>query len=104
MALLVGAGLMIKALTHLSKVDLCFNPDHVVSMEVSREAPQYNDIQRQVQFFTELLRRIELLPGVKVATLSRGIPIRGWAGWGFVTADHPNPPAGETHDANYNRT
>jgi len=25
----------------------------------------------------------------------------GWAGWSFVTADHPNPPAGETPDANY---
>ena len=25
----------------------------------------------------------------------------GWAGWGFVTADNPNPRAGEVPDANY---
>jgi putative ABC transport system permease protein len=27
--------------------------------------------------------------------------MRGWAGWGFVTADNPYPPPGEVPDANY---
>jgi len=101
LTLLVGAGLMIKALGHLRGVDIGFNPNHLVSMEVPLVGPQYDQPARQVQFFHQLLDRIETLPGVEAATISRGVPMRGWAGQNFVTADHPNPAAGEVPDANY---
>jgi predicted permease len=101
LALLVGAGLMIKALTHLRGVDIGFNPNNLLSMEVPLVGPQYNQPVRQVEFFQQLLERIEALPGVEAATISRGVPMRGWAGWNFVTADDPHPPAGEIPDANY---
>jgi predicted permease len=101
LALLVGAGLMIKALVHLRAVDIGFNADNLLSMEVPLVGPQYEQPLRQVEFFQQLLGRIETLPGVEGATISRGVPMRGWAGWNFVTADHPNPPAGEVPDANY---
>jgi putative ABC transport system permease protein len=101
LALLIGAGLMIKALAHLHRVDLGFNPDHVLSLKVPLEGPQYAAPQRQAEFFQRLLGRIEALPGVEAASISRGVPMRDWDGWSFVTADHPNPPAGEGPDANY---
>ena len=99
-ALLVGAGLMIKALEHLHGVDLGFNPDNLLTIKVPLEGPQYKE-PGQVEFFRQLLSRIEALPGVQFATIARGVPMRGWAGWNFVTADHPNPPAGQVPDANY---
>src|SRR5882762_2878640 len=101
LTLLVGAGLMIKALVHLHGVDLGFDPDHLLTMKVPLEGPQYKDTPRQIQFFQHLLARIETIPGVEATTVSRGVPMLGWAGWNFVTADHPNPPAGEVPDANY---
>ena len=101
LALLVGAGLMIKALTHLQGVDLGFNPNNLLTASVPLQGPQYRDPRRHVEFFRELLSRIEALPGVEAATLSRGVPMRGWAGWNFVTADNPHPSAGEVPDANY---
>src|SRR5215469_2177261 len=101
LALLTGAGLMIKALSHLHGVDIGFNPNHLVSMKMPLEGPQYQNPQKQVEFFQELLTRLERLPGIESATISRGIPMRGWTGWSFITADHPNPPAGEVPDANY---
>jgi predicted permease len=101
LALLVGAGLMIKALAHLRGVDIGFNPNNLLSMEVPLVGPQYDQPLHRVEFFRQLLGRIETLPGVEAATISRGVPISGWAGWNFVTADHPNPPAGEVPDANY---
>jgi len=101
LALLVGAGLMLKTLLHLNRVDIGLNPDNVVTMKVPLEGPQYKDQRRQADFFQQLLARTEALPGVEAATVSRGVPIYGWAGWNFVTADHPNPPAGEVPDANY---
>lgn len=101
LALLVGAGLMVKTLLHLNRVDIGLNPDNVLTLKVPLEGPQYEDPRRQTEFFQQLLSRIEALPGVESASVSRGVPMYGWAGWNFVTADHPNPPAGEVPDANY---
>ena len=101
LALLAGAGLMIKALTHLHHVDLGFNPDHLLTLKVPLEGPRYEQTERQAQFFHDLVARIEALPSVQQASLSRGVPVRGWAGWNFVTADSPHPAAGEIPDANY---
>jgi putative ABC transport system permease protein len=101
LALLVGAGLMIKALSHLQHVSLGFNPDHLLTLKVPLEGPQYQRTEKQALFFHDLVSRIEALPGVESASLSRGVPMRGWAGWSFVTADNPHPAAGEVPDANY---
>jgi predicted permease len=101
LALLAGAGLMIKALTHLHHVDLGFNPDHLVTVKVPLEGPQYQQTEKQAGFFHDLVARIGALPGVESASLSRGVPIRDWAGWDFVTAENPHPAAGEVPDANY---
>jgi len=101
LALLVGAALMVKTLLHLNRVDIGLNPDNVLTVKVPLEGPQYKDQRHQAEFFQRLLARIEALPGVEAASVSRGVPMYGWAGWSFVTADHPNPPAGETPDANY---
>jgi putative ABC transport system permease protein len=101
LALLAGAGLMIKALTHLHRVDLGFNPDHLLTLKVPLKGPQYQKPENQAQFFHDLVDRIETLPAVESASLSRGVPVRGWEGWGFVTADNPHPAAGEVPDANY---
>jgi len=101
LALLAGAGLMIKSLTHLRHVDLGFNPDHLLTLEVPLEGPQYEQAEKQAQFFHDLVGRIEALPGVQSASLSRGVPVRDWAGWDFVTAENPHPAAGEVPDANY---
>jgi putative ABC transport system permease protein len=101
LALLVGAGLMVKTLVHLHRVDIGLDPENVVTMKVPLQGPQFQDPRHQVEFFQQLLSRIEALPGVEAASVSRGLPMNGWAGWNFVTANHPNPPAGETPDANY---
>jgi putative ABC transport system permease protein len=101
LALVAGAGLMIKALTHLHDVDLGFNPDHLLTLKVPLKGPEYQKTEKQAQFFHDLVSRIEALPGVESASLSRGVPMQGWAGWSFVTADNPHPAAGEVPDANY---
>ena len=101
LTLLVASGLMIKALTHLHHVDLGFNPNHLLALKVPLQGPQYEKGEKQAQFFHDLVARIEVLPGVESASLSRGVPMRGWDGENFVTADNPHPAAGEVPDANY---
>ncbi len=101
LALLAGAGLMIKALTHLHHVDLGFNPAHLLTVKVPLEGPQYQQTEKQAGFFHDLVARIGELPGVESASLSRGVPVRDWDGQYFLTAENPHPAAGEVPDANY---
>ena len=101
LALLAGAGVMIKALIHLRHVDLGFNPDHLLTVKIPLEGPQYAQTEKQAGFFHDLVARIGALPGVESASLSRGVPVRNWDGQNFVTADNPHPAAGEVPDANY---
>lgn len=101
LTLLFGAGLMIQTLVHLNHVDLGFNTENVVTLKVPLQGPQYEDPQKQARFFEQLLARIAALPGVQSSSVTRGVPMRGWAGWSFVTADNPYPPPGEVPDANY---
>jgi predicted permease len=101
LALLVCAGLMIKALEHLRGVDIGFNPNHLLSLRIPLQNSRYQEPQQQVEFFRQLLPQIQAIPAVEAATVSRGIPMDGWAGWGFVTADNPNPRPEDVPDANY---
>jgi predicted permease len=101
LALLAGAGLMIKALTHLHHIDLGFNPNHLLTVKVPLEGPQYQQTEKQAGFFRDLVGRIGALPGVESASLTRGVPVRDWDGQYFVTAENPHPAAGEVPDANY---
>jgi predicted permease len=92
---------MTKALTHLHHVDLGFNPDHLLTVTIPLEGPQYERTEKQAQFFRDLVGRIETLPGVESASLCRGVPVRDWDRQYFVTAANPNPAEGEVPDANY---
>jgi putative ABC transport system permease protein len=99
--LLAGAGLMIRTLILLGRVDLGFNPHNVLTMRIPLLGPRYKDQRTQAEFFTELLERVQALPGVQWASVSRGLPVEGWSGWGFVTEENPSPPPNQEPDANY---
>jgi predicted permease len=99
--LLVGAGLMIRTLGLLSQVDLGFNPKGVLTMRISLSGPKYKDARAQAEFFQQLLERVKSLPGVQWSSVSRGLPVEGWGGMGFVTEQNPSPPPNEAPDANY---
>ena len=102
LVLLVGAGLMIKTLGVLSKLDLGFNRSNVLTMRLPLLGPHFQGTQQRSEFLTLLLPRLNALPGVQSATETRGLPIENWWGWGFVTEDNPDPAHGEVPDANYN--
>src|SRR5262245_53623382 len=63
MALLVAAGLFMKSLVNISRVELGLNPDHVVTFRV---APLFNGYkpERSRQFFQDLEHALAAQPGV----------------------------------------
>ena len=101
LVLLVGAGLMIKTLVRLGQVDLGFNPQNVLTMRIALLGSRYKEPGAQAEFFKQLLERMKSLPGVRWASVSRGLPVEGWNGMGFVTEENPSPPPNEEPDANY---
>jgi predicted permease len=99
--LLIGAGLMVRTLGHLGQVSLGFNPSKVLTVRVPLSSERYKEPQARVQFWEHVVSAVESLPSVESASVSRGLPIIGWDGQFFTTADDPNPPAGQIPDANY---
>jgi putative ABC transport system permease protein len=75
LVLLIGAGLLIKSFYRLLSVDPGFAPEHVLTMNLSLTDSRYPTDQQKIQFFSEVLRRVESLPGVRSAGLSDSLPL-----------------------------
>ncbi|MBV8552350.1 MAG: ABC transporter permease [Acidobacteriaceae bacterium] len=100
LVLVVSAGLMVRTLVNMRRVEIGFQPAHVLSMRVPLNDVKYNE-QRQTAFYRTLVARLDALPGVQHATVSRGIPFYGWDGQSFITGENPHLATAEMPDANY---
>ena len=74
LVLLIGAGLMIKSFAALQKVNIGFNPDNLVTMELSLPRLRYRDRAQIITFYQQLLQKVEALPGVESAATSVCLP------------------------------
>ena len=77
LVLLTGAGLLLKSFVRLENVNPGFNPDHVLTAEISLPKLRYPDKQSQINFLNELERRVRNLPGVKYAGFTWILPMSG---------------------------
>jgi predicted permease len=76
LVLLLGAGLGLRALQKAGAVDLGFNPRQVLTASYDLTLQNYSADRRDT-FRTELLSRIEALPGVTSATIANVPPLSG---------------------------
>ena len=65
MLLLVGAGLLMRSFVKILSVDPGFNPQNLLTMRVSLPESKFPDARHRVDFYEQVLRRAESLPGVK---------------------------------------
>ncbi len=73
--LLIGAGLLINSFLRLRNVDPGFRAENLLTMQVVLPKQKYSDQARRSAFYTELLRRVESLPGVKSAAVTTNLPL-----------------------------
>ena len=73
--LLIGAGLLINSFMRLRNVDPGFRTNNLLTMSVVLPQQKYPDQARRAAFYTELVRRVEALPGVKSAAVTNWIPL-----------------------------
>jgi predicted permease len=76
LVLLVGAGLLIRSFLHLLATDPGFNPSHVLTFRVGLSDKSYPE-EKRIQFFDQLLARLNALPGAKGATAAFPLPLSG---------------------------
>jgi len=72
--LVIGCGMMIRSFLRLQRVDLGFEPDHLLTMEVDLPGRTYPDAKATTRFWRELEDRARALPGVTRATVVAGMP------------------------------
>ena len=68
--LLIGAGLFIRTLYNLQRVDLGFNQENLLLFRLQPEQAGYKD-EQLLQFYERLFDRLDNLPGVRAATFGR---------------------------------
>ncbi len=90
--LLVSAGLLLQSLARLYRVDPGFRPDHVLTMSVSLSPAQYDTDGKRTGFYTQLVDRVEAIPGVEDASVTLTLPTAGWAGTPIQITGRPEPP------------
>jgi len=74
LVLLIGAGLMVRTFWKLQAVDSGLRAENVLTMRLAMHRSAYPDNQRLLQFWEQLLGRLNRLPGVEAATMLVGMP------------------------------
>ena len=72
--LLTGAGLLIKSLWRLQRVDLGINPERVLTMQMSLRGQRYEKPEAVRELNSRLIEQTKNLPGVQVAALTNSLP------------------------------
>jgi len=79
LVLLVGAGLMLRSLFQLQQIDTGFNSDNVLTFNLQLPRAGYQEWRKVSEFYSQLLDRIETLPGVRSADATGFLPLEsGW--------------------------
>jgi putative ABC transport system permease protein len=105
LVLLIGAGLMVKSMHRLTRVDAGFEPRGVLTVQLSVPRRKYVDeslarrfssraYAKSTRFFTDVVEQVHALPGVSAAGAINGLPLMGEV-WGksVTLYDRPLPAA-----------
>src|SRR5499426_3259626 len=76
-ALLIGAGLLLRSFSKLQDVKLGFEPENLLSMRISLPRNSYPGDQEAWAYYTRLLSEVKALPGVQDAALTSLTPLGG---------------------------
>ena len=72
--LLAGAGLTLKSFWHAENAPLGFDPHGVVNLEIALPDAKYKTPEQKDAFWTQLLQRVQSIPGVQATAVSANSP------------------------------
>jgi putative ABC transport system permease protein len=91
LVLLIGAGLMVKSLWQLQRIETGFDPNHVLALQLSLKGDSGSDPQKVQNFITQVEGRVKSLRGVEALAFTNGLPFAGAAEQGFQIVGRPLP-------------
>jgi putative ABC transport system permease protein len=96
LALLVGAGLLMRSFLRLQAVDTGFNARNVLTLRVGLPGNRYRQDPQVINFFTQAVAGMQALPGVETAGTINFLPFAGpGAGTGLEIEGRPKPLPGQ---------
>ena len=101
LALLIGAGLLIRSFVRLQNVDLGFNPERLLTLRVEMSESKAVDMTRVSSFYQQVIDRAQALPGVEAAGVANAAPIvTPGIRNALVIEGKPDPQVGQPQLAN----
>jgi predicted permease len=92
LALLAGAGLLLRSFSKMRSADVGVQPQNVMTMAVMLPKQNYKDQVSRHGFIDRYLERIQHIPGVQAAAISSEIPLEGGNN-GYIKVDGDKNPA-----------
>jgi putative ABC transport system permease protein len=99
--LLIGAGLLLRSFWHLQQVSPGFDPQNLLTMNLSLPDYRYREPQQRAAFYQQALEQIRALPGVVSAGATSILPLGGSNSSGSFriegrqVAQNESPPHGD---------
>ena len=93
--LLIGAALLLRSFAQLQRTPPGFNPDGVLTFELTMSGRRYDDAWKGLETYRELWRRLATLPGVTASGGISALPLSQMFAWGPITVEGRVPEPGE---------
>jgi putative ABC transport system permease protein len=94
--LVASAGLLLRSFAQILKVDPGFRPEGVLTLRVALPDAVYSKPEQVRGFYSELLDRVQRLPGVQSAGAVSTLPLSGQGASGTTTIDSQSVPIEDT--------
>ena len=94
--LLAGAGLLLKSFVRILEMKPGFDPEGVLTMRIALPDQKYGKPEQIRAFYSELMQRVQSLPGVEAAGAVNILPLSGNSQSGTVTVDTRAVPMDQT--------
>ncbi len=75
LALMLGAGLLVRSYLLLQRVEPGFDPGNVLAVELNLPGIRYDSTRKVLAFYHELQQGARVLPGVQAVAVTSGVPL-----------------------------
>jgi len=101
LALLLGAGLLMRSFLKLQQTDPGFNPSGVLTMSIVLPGARYAYGEPQISFLQRLVERVSALPGVRSAGVTSDLPWTGYQNEAGLKVEGKTFPPDQMAQAQY---
>ncbi|HYL73612.1 MAG TPA: ABC transporter permease [Bryobacteraceae bacterium] len=97
--LLIGAALLMRSFARLHSVNTGFQTSNLLTMKIALPPSRYNTDPRRAAFFSDLVQRVETLPGARSAAVAMSLPTTRWIRTNITSVQ--GQPLPETNDPTF---